>query len=64
MLDERLIGEKFINKSTEMSGTVMFYGVRYHYKLQENVPIGTTLVVVAVTPRYLLVQRYEPKLDY
>lgn len=64
MLDARLIGERFINTVNSKEGTVSFYGVLYHYRVTGPVSLGDQLEVIDVTPRYLIAQRYQPKLDY
>lgn len=64
MLDQRLIGHTFTNTSLQKAGTVQFYGILYHYHLMGTAKIGDTLEVVEATPSYLLVQVYEPELNY
>ncbi|GAF40378.1 hypothetical protein FC83_GL000722 [Agrilactobacillus composti DSM 18527 = JCM 14202] len=64
MLDERLIGEKFVNRSNKVKGTVSFFGVLYHYHIQGHAEVGDVLEVIAVTPLYLLVRKFASELTY
>ena len=64
MLDDRLIGLTFVLTTAAEYGQVSFFGIRYQYHLLQPAEIGTTVIVLRHTPRYLEVKAADSVLTY
>ncbi|KRM73075.1 hypothetical protein [Lacticaseibacillus brantae] len=64
MLDDRLLGLTFTLTSAAEYGQVSFFGIRYQYHLLRPAEIGTQVIVLRHTPRYLEVVAADSVLAY
>lgn len=64
MLDDRLLGQTFELTDDQVTGTIDFLGVRYHYQVAGPHSTGLLVEVIKVTPLYLVVTAQQAVLDY
>lgn len=63
MLDERLIGTEF-DLPQPATGTIVLYGIHYHYHVVGTATVGEPVVVVSVSPLELTVRAKDQVLAF
>lgn len=63
MLDDRLINTQFV-LPTAPTGEIVLYGIHYHYRVADDSPAGSAVVVVAVGALGLVVRNAKQQLAY
>lgn len=64
MLDERLVGLTFTLQDAKSTGTVNFFGILYHYRVEGPASAGLLVMVTAITPLALIVTAHHNILAY
>ncbi|WDF83468.1 hypothetical protein PQ472_04320 [Lacticaseibacillus pabuli] len=64
MLDDRLLGMTFKLPRTGKTGSIVLYGITYHYELATAHSTGTTVEIVKVTPLTLYAVTAAEKLEW
>ncbi|ANK60480.1 hypothetical protein [Loigolactobacillus backii] len=64
MLDDRLLGQTFQLTTSDLQGVIEFYGIWYHYLVEDTATAGDTVTIVRVTPLLLYVRKQETNLEY
>lgn len=63
MLDDRLINTRF-TLQTAPTGTVVLYGIHYHYHVADDSKPGDVVVVTAAAPLGLTVRNVRSVMKY
>ncbi len=59
MLDDRLLGTTFVLPTSARHGEITFYGIHYHYRVDDDAVAGDVVMVSAVSPSFLGVIKSE-----